>query len=332
MTTHPSNAALPLAARVRAPGGSTGQAAAGLSPPRPAPGRPWGRARRRYPPRCAVRPAQRGERVAGQRSRYQAALPGFPLRGRLHRGAVRGQAFPRQRGAAICHRANPPGGGGGNPGPAEQRLRPRCPTELRRPRGAEEARPRPPCGGMAAAPRCGEWRRPGAVPLKLLALLALAGAAGAGQLSKWRVPVPMVSAGTAGRLRGREAPGALLVRRGTWRSRPRSTWGPSARIQPRSAVTAGQREAAVRAARTERLRDARGARTGGSGPAARLGPGVGRAGPGGAEREARGFPCFCAALCVKLRGENCVKLGLSCRRREQCVFPVRMGAKLQELG
>lgn len=222
--------------------------------------------------------------------------------------------------------------GGGNPGPAEQRLRPRCPTELRRPRGAEEARPRPPCGGMAAAPRCGEWRRPGAVPLRLLALLALAGAAGAGQLSKWRVPVPMVSAGTAGRLRGREAPGALLARRGTWRSRPRSTWGPSARIQPRSAVTAGQREAAVRAARTERLRDARGARTGGSGPAARLGPGVGRAGPGGAEREARGFPCFCAALCVKLRGENCVKLGLSCRRREQCVFPVRMGAKLQELG
>lgn len=98
---------------------------------------------------------------------------------------------------------------------AEQRLRPRCPTELRRPRGAEEARPRPPCGGMAAAPRCGEWRRPGAVPLKLLALLALAGAAGAGQLSKWRVPVPMVSAGTAGRLRGREAPGALLARRGT---------------------------------------------------------------------------------------------------------------------
>ncbi|OXB72504.1 UNVERIFIED_CONTAM: hypothetical protein H355_002775 [Colinus virginianus] len=43
----------------------------------------------------------------------------------------------------------------------------------------------------AAAPRCGGWRRPGAVPLRLLALLALAGAAGAGQLSKWRVPVPM---------------------------------------------------------------------------------------------------------------------------------------------
>lgn len=30
--------------------------------------------------------------------------------------------------------------------------------------------------------------------LRLLALLLLAGAAGAGQLSKWRVPVPMVSA------------------------------------------------------------------------------------------------------------------------------------------
>ncbi|OXB63368.1 hypothetical protein ASZ78_001944 [Callipepla squamata] len=42
----------------------------------------------------------------------------------------------------------------------------------------------------AAAPRCGGWRRPGAVPLRLLALLALAGAASAGQLSKWRVPVP----------------------------------------------------------------------------------------------------------------------------------------------
>lgn len=46
----------------------------------------------------------------------------------------------------------------------------------------------------AAAPRCGERRRPEAGVLRLLALLLLAGAAGAGQLSKWRVPVPMVSA------------------------------------------------------------------------------------------------------------------------------------------
>uniref|UniRef100_A0A8B9I3J1 Transmembrane protein 87A n=1 Tax=Anser brachyrhynchus TaxID=132585 RepID=A0A8B9I3J1_9AVES len=46
----------------------------------------------------------------------------------------------------------------------------------------------------AEAPRCGERRRPEAAVLRLLALLLLAGAAGAGQLSKWRVPVPMVSA------------------------------------------------------------------------------------------------------------------------------------------
>ncbi|KAM9191390.1 transmembrane protein 87A [Mergus octosetaceus] len=46
---------------------------------------------------------------------------------------------------------------------------------------------------MAAAevPRCGERRRPEAGVLRLLALLLLVGAAGAGQLSKWRVPVPM---------------------------------------------------------------------------------------------------------------------------------------------
>ncbi|XP_068540087.1 transmembrane protein 87A isoform X1 [Anas acuta] len=43
----------------------------------------------------------------------------------------------------------------------------------------------------AAAPRCGERRRPEAGVLRLLALLLLAGAAGAGQLSKWRVSVPM---------------------------------------------------------------------------------------------------------------------------------------------
>lgn len=35
---------------------------------------------------------------------------------------------------------------------------------------------------------------------------------------------------------------------------------------------------------------------------------------------------------MKRRGENCVKLGVSNCRREQCVFRVRMGAKLQELG
>ncbi|XP_062351295.1 transmembrane protein 87A isoform X2 [Cinclus cinclus] len=42
----------------------------------------------------------------------------------------------------------------------------------------------------AAAPRSGEWRRrPGAVLLRLLAVLLLAGTAGAGQRSKWRLPV-----------------------------------------------------------------------------------------------------------------------------------------------
>ncbi|XP_035394929.1 transmembrane protein 87A isoform X2 [Cygnus atratus] len=43
----------------------------------------------------------------------------------------------------------------------------------------------------AEAPRYGERRRSEAAVLRLLALLLLAGAAGAGQLSKWRVPVPM---------------------------------------------------------------------------------------------------------------------------------------------
>ncbi|XP_075008171.1 transmembrane protein 87A isoform X1 [Calonectris borealis] len=44
---------------------------------------------------------------------------------------------------------------------------------------------------MAAAPRSGAWRRrrPEAVLLRLLAVLLLAGAAGAGQRSKWRLPV-----------------------------------------------------------------------------------------------------------------------------------------------
>ncbi|XP_063254676.1 transmembrane protein 87A isoform X1 [Prinia subflava] len=44
---------------------------------------------------------------------------------------------------------------------------------------------------MAAAPRSGERRRPGAVLLRLLAVLLLAGTAGAGQRSKWRLPVPL---------------------------------------------------------------------------------------------------------------------------------------------
>ncbi|XP_054371009.1 transmembrane protein 87A isoform X2 [Molothrus aeneus] len=42
---------------------------------------------------------------------------------------------------------------------------------------------------MAAAPRSGGRRRPGAVLLRLLAMLLLAGTAGAGQRSKWRLPV-----------------------------------------------------------------------------------------------------------------------------------------------
>ncbi|XP_064514213.1 transmembrane protein 87A isoform X3 [Pseudopipra pipra] len=42
---------------------------------------------------------------------------------------------------------------------------------------------------MAAAPRCGGRRRPGVVLLRLLAVLLLAGAVGAGQRSKWRLPV-----------------------------------------------------------------------------------------------------------------------------------------------
>ncbi|XP_056349934.1 transmembrane protein 87A [Oenanthe melanoleuca] len=42
---------------------------------------------------------------------------------------------------------------------------------------------------MAAAPRSGGRRRPGAVLLRLLAVLLLAGTAGAGQRSKWRLPV-----------------------------------------------------------------------------------------------------------------------------------------------
>ncbi|XP_027604348.1 transmembrane protein 87A isoform X2 [Pipra filicauda] len=43
---------------------------------------------------------------------------------------------------------------------------------------------------MAAAPRCGgRRRRPGVVLLRLLAVLLLAGAVGAGQRSKWRLPV-----------------------------------------------------------------------------------------------------------------------------------------------
>ncbi|XP_072786123.1 transmembrane protein 87A isoform X2 [Taeniopygia guttata] len=41
----------------------------------------------------------------------------------------------------------------------------------------------------AAAPRSGARRRPGAVLLRLLAVLLLAGTAGAGQRSKWRLPV-----------------------------------------------------------------------------------------------------------------------------------------------
>ncbi|XP_068802128.1 transmembrane protein 87A isoform X4 [Struthio camelus] len=47
---------------------------------------------------------------------------------------------------------------------------------------------------MAAAPRCGGWRRrqrSGVALLLPLAVLLLAGAAGAGQLSKWELPVPM---------------------------------------------------------------------------------------------------------------------------------------------
>ncbi|KAJ7413482.1 Transmembrane protein 87A [Willisornis vidua] len=40
-----------------------------------------------------------------------------------------------------------------------------------------------------AAPRCGGRRRPGAALLRLLAVLLLAGAAGAGQRSRWRLPV-----------------------------------------------------------------------------------------------------------------------------------------------
>ncbi|XP_066044210.1 transmembrane protein 87A isoform X2 [Chamaea fasciata] len=42
---------------------------------------------------------------------------------------------------------------------------------------------------MVAAPRSGGRRRPGAVLLRLLAVLLLAGTAGAGQRSKWRLPV-----------------------------------------------------------------------------------------------------------------------------------------------
>ncbi|KAM3670045.1 transmembrane protein 87A isoform 2-T2 [Ammospiza maritima maritima] len=42
---------------------------------------------------------------------------------------------------------------------------------------------------MAAAPRSGGRRRPGAILLRLLAVLLLAGTAGAGQRSKWRLPV-----------------------------------------------------------------------------------------------------------------------------------------------
>ncbi|XP_021389173.2 transmembrane protein 87A isoform X2 [Lonchura striata] len=42
---------------------------------------------------------------------------------------------------------------------------------------------------MAAPPRSGARRRPGAVLLRLLAVLLLAGTAGAGQRSKWRLPV-----------------------------------------------------------------------------------------------------------------------------------------------
>ncbi|XP_071283410.1 transmembrane protein 87A isoform X2 [Agelaius tricolor] len=42
---------------------------------------------------------------------------------------------------------------------------------------------------MVAAPRSGGRRRPGAVLLRLLAMLLLAGTAGAGQRSKWRLPV-----------------------------------------------------------------------------------------------------------------------------------------------
>ncbi|XP_058277007.1 transmembrane protein 87A isoform X2 [Hirundo rustica] len=42
---------------------------------------------------------------------------------------------------------------------------------------------------MASAPRSGERRRSGAVLLRLLAVLLLAGTAGAGQRSKWRLPV-----------------------------------------------------------------------------------------------------------------------------------------------
>lgn len=98
-------------------------------------------------------------------------------------------------------------GGGDSSGRAGERLRP-APLSLahdRRvpPRGAEEARParrRPPYGGMAAAPRSGGRRRSGAVLLQLLMVLLLAGTAGAGQRSKWRLPVLLVSAGSgAGR-------------------------------------------------------------------------------------------------------------------------------------
>ncbi|KAM7041890.1 transmembrane protein 87A isoform 2-T2 [Acridotheres tristis] len=44
---------------------------------------------------------------------------------------------------------------------------------------------------MAAAPRSGGWRRLGAVLLRLLAVLLLAGTVGAGQRSKWRLPVTL---------------------------------------------------------------------------------------------------------------------------------------------
>lgn len=155
-----------------------------------------------------------------------------------------------------------PGGGAvtgrAQPGNGSASRRPRS-----SPRGAEEARPRrwwPPCGGMAAAvPRSGGWR-PEAVLLRLLAVLLLAGAAGAGQRSKWRLPVLMVSAGReGGKERGRpglwrrsertcarrgwEAAAALLVLLaggGRGEKTPREGCGPSRRpfCRPAGAVPA----------------------------------------------------------------------------------------------